>query len=32
MNIGLTHETRGMDLKALSGSAVTSGSYESGIL
>lgn len=32
MDISLTHETRGICLSALSGSAVTSGSYESGVL
>lgn len=32
MDIRLTHETRGICLSALSGSAVTSGSYESGVL
>lgn len=32
MDIGLTHETRGIHLRASFGSAVTSGSYESGIL
>lgn len=32
MDIRLTHETRGICLSALSGSAVTSGSYESSVL
>lgn len=32
MDVRLTHETRGICLSALSGSAVTSGSYESGVL
>lgn len=32
MDMSLTHETRGICLSALSGSAVTSGSYESGVL